>query len=213
MDDLYLFGTSTFLLVFSIIFLSLLQEDLAIITGALLTSDNLLSLPLAIFAIFIGIAIGDLGLYFLGKTPITKLPPTDSLSSASWFLKLKYYNQLKLRAIRYRLLTNNSMRYMRNQLRYRTFLNLFIIRFIPGVRLIAYVLCGFLRISLYKFSLAIFLATAVWVAFVFVGVYQFGGSEWFVESHNKWLIMPIAIAIMFVINYLIKRFVPLSQNK
>ncbi len=58
---------SWYLLAVGIILLSYLLEDLAIITAATLAAQGVMSMPIALISIFIGIASGDLALYYLGK--------------------------------------------------------------------------------------------------------------------------------------------------
>ena len=108
----------------SIILLSYLLEDLAIITAALLAADNILPTAVALLAIFIGVASGDIGLYGLG------------LLAGKW------------RALRYRLLSNKRMRRVRSRLNSRPILNIALIRFIPGFRTLGFTLSGLFKITL-----------------------------------------------------------------
>lgn len=55
-------------LMLGIIALSYLLEDLAIVSAAGLATQGLIPPQYALLAIFIGIATGDLGLYYLGKS-------------------------------------------------------------------------------------------------------------------------------------------------
>lgn len=163
-------------LFFSIILLSYLLEDLAIITAALLAADGLLSAPLALLAIFIGIATGDMGLYALG------------LLAQKW------------RGLRYRLYSHPSMRKVRQRLKKRTFWNIVIIRFIPGLRFIGFTLSGLYKVNFPQFMAAVLAATGAWTGLVFLCIYQLGRTEWFSDSHWKWLIAPCALVILWWIN-------------
>lgn len=160
----------------SIILLSYLLEDLAIVTAALLAADNALSPSLSLLAIFIGIASGDIGLYGLG------------MLAARW------------RGLRYRLLTNKGMRIIRNRLKSHTMLNIAIIRFVPGLRTIGFTLSGLYRINFIQFITSVMLATALWTAIVFFFIYQLGSIEWLEDNHWKWIIAPCALLALWKIN-------------
>lgn len=169
-------GAGVMAVFFGIIFISYLLEDLAIISAALLASDSALSMPLALLAVFIGIATGDLGLYLLGKFAH------------------------RSRCLRYRLLRHKSMKFVRQKLRQHTFANIFVIRFVPGLRFVGYTLSGFFRIDPWRFFLAVIIATALWTSLVFIVVYQLGSSAWLENSPYKWLLAPLALAVLWALN-------------
>lgn len=160
----------------SIILLSYLLEDLAIITAALLAADHSISPALALLAIFIGIATGDIGLYGLG------------MLAARW------------RGLRYRLLKNRGMRIVRARLKHRPIWNIALIRFIPGLRTIGFTLSGLFRINFYQFMGAVLLATSVWTALIFFSIYQLGSIAWLSDSQWKWVIAPCAFIGIWLIN-------------
>ncbi|MDV7103322.1 VTT domain-containing protein [Vibrio sp. TH_r3] len=160
----------------SIILLSYLLEDLAIVSAALLAADHAIPPSLALAAIFIGIATGDAGLYGLGRL------------AANW------------RALRFRLLKNGRMRMVRTRLKYRPLWNIALIRFIPGLRTIGFTLSGLFRIKFYQFMAAVLLATACWTTLIFICIYQLGSIAWLVDSQWKWMIAPCAIAGLWLLN-------------
>ncbi|UGA56817.1 VTT domain-containing protein [Vibrio sp. VB16] len=160
----------------SIILLSYLLEDLAIITAALLAADQSISPEIALIAIFIGIATGDIALYGAGAL------------AAKW------------RGLRYRLLKNRGMRIVRSRLKHRPLLNIAIIRFIPGLRTIGFTLSGLFGIKFHHFMGAVMLATAIWTAFIFFCIYQLGSISWLSDSQWKWIIAPCAFVVLWLIN-------------
>jgi membrane protein DedA with SNARE-associated domain len=168
--------TSLTLLCVGIVLLSYLLEDLAIATAATLSAQGDLPSSLALMSIFIGIATGDLGLYVLGRF------------------------SRKVRWLRYRALTNSSFKVVRQKLTQRAFLNLFLIRFIPGLRTIGFTLSGFLVISLPVFFSAVLLATSIWTLVVFTLIYQLGSSVFMQVSELKWVLIPLAFALLFLMN-------------
>ena len=161
--------------------LSYLLEDLAIVSAAGLATQGLLPAQYALLAIFIGIATGDLGLYYLGKSG-------------------RYF-----RGVRYRALTNRYFRTLRTKLHHNSFSSLFIIRFIPGLRTVGFTLSGFFVIPLPIFLLAVISATALWTGVVFSTIYYLGTSAWLQASEYQWVVIPCAIALLFISNRLMNK--------
>lgn len=172
---------SWYLLAAGIILLSYLLEDLAIITAAALATQGLMSAPVALVVIFIGIASGDLALYYLGK-----------------------YCQ-HFRGLKYRALTNQYFRVLRRKFRQNAFLNIFIIRFVPGLRSIGFTLSGFFSIPLATFSLAVIFATSLWTLLVFSTIYYLGMTSWIQSSQYHWMIIPVALVVLYVINRVVNK--------
>ena len=169
-------NTSLTLLCVGIVLLSYLLEDLAIATAATLSANGDLLPSLALMSIFIGIATGDLGLYVLGR-----------------------YAR-KVRWLRYRALSNSSFKVIRQKLTQRAFANLFLIRFIPGLRTIGFTLSGFFAIPLPVFFSAVLLATSIWTLLVFTLIYQVGSHVFMSLSELKWLLIPVAFGLLFLMN-------------
>ena len=168
-------------LMLGIIALSYLLEDLAIVTAAGLATQTLIPPQYALLAIFIGIATGDLGLYYLGKSG-------------------RYF-----RGVRYKALTNRHFRALRIKLRKNAFSSLFMIRFIPGLRTIGFTLSGFFAIPLPAFLLAVISATALWTGVVFSAIYYLGTSAWVQTYEYQWIVIPCAIALLLVGNRLMNK--------
>lgn len=162
-------------LFFAVILLSYLLEDLAIVTASVAAAQGVMPVPLALGAIFVGIATGDIGLYALG------------LWARRW------------RILRGFLLTKPSVRMIRRKLRAHAFGNLFLIRFVPGLRFVGFCLSGFFRVGLKPFLSAVFLATALWTALIFVLVYQLGGIDW-INHHLNWGLIPVALLLLIAVN-------------
>lgn len=174
-------GSSTVLLFFGIILLSYLLEDLAIVTAGTLAAQGAVSPSVALFAIFLGIASGDLGLYVLGR-----------------------YGR-KVRFLRYKALTNPHFKALRARLHKGAFVNLFIIRFVPGLRSVGFTLSGFFAIPLWLFLCAVILATSIWTVVIFSIIYSLGSQAWLQASQYQWMLIPIGIGILFVVNRVINK--------
>ncbi|EGR2448442.1 DedA family protein [Vibrio cholerae] len=159
-----------------IVVLSYLLEDVAIVMAAGLASQQLTPMPFALLAIFIGIATGDIALYYLGRYS-------------------RYF-----RAMRYRLLTNPYFRQVRRRLLARPFINLFTIRFIPGLRTVGYTLSGYVALPLRLFTAAVLMATALWTVVVFFVIYQLGSQAWFQASEYRWWWLCLLVVLLLVFN-------------
>ncbi len=128
--------------VFAIIFATFILEDAATILAGMQAADGSLSIPLALGSLYVGIVLGDLGLYGLGRVAAyvpwvaRMLPPARTEMVRAW-------------------------------LRGRVFRVVLVSRFLPGVRLPTYTTCGFLGASLRQFTLATMIATLFWTSALF----------------------------------------------
>lgn len=136
-------------------------EDAATVLAAMQVDDGKLSGPLALSALYVGIMLGDLGLYGLGrlsaKVPIVAriLPPHRAEAIRAW-------------------------------LDGRVFKVVLISRFLPGMRLPTYTTCGFVGANLRQFTLAVVIATICWTSLLFgvslrigqVLIDHFGAWRW-----------------------------------
>ncbi|MGC7892190.1 DedA family protein [Vibrio anguillarum] len=169
------------LLFIGVILLSYLLEDVAIVTAATLALQNLMPPGLALLAIFVGIVSGDLGLYYLGQVA------------------------QRVRPLRYQALTNKHFRTVRRKLHHHTFLNLFIIRFVPGLRTVGFTLSGFFSIPLALFLCSVLTATALWTLIVFSTLYYLGSQVWQQSYPYQWIIIPIAVGLLMLTNRLLNK--------
>jgi membrane protein DedA with SNARE-associated domain len=171
------------MLFIGVILLSYLLEDLAIVTAATLAVEQVMPTSLALMAIFIGISSGDFGLYFLGKAA------------------------QRFRFLRYRLFRYQRARQMKRQLHRRSFATLFIVRFIPGLRTVGFTLSGFLDVAKTQFFIAVLTATGLWTALVFGSFFQIGSAQWLQQTQNGWLLIPVGLCLMWLLNKFITKTV------
>lgn len=160
---------------FAVILLSYLFEDIAIVTAAVAASQGVMPLWGALLAIFIGIASGDVGLYWLG------------MLARRW------------RGLRGYLLTKSGVRAVRRKLRAHAFGNLFLIRFVPGLRFVGFCLSGFFRVDIKTFLLSVMVATAIWTVAVFTLVYQLGENSW-IKHNLNWGLIPLVVILLVIMN-------------
>ena len=124
----------------ALVLTSFLLEDVAIAAAASLAATGLLSWAEAFGWVFLGIAIGDIGLYATGLGA-RRIP----------WLHRKYIVPQGDSGIKLRLEQNLLTAVL-------------LARVIPGLRLVTYVLCGFLRLPFVAFCLWVLLAVALWTA-------------------------------------------------
>ena len=177
MDSLIQISSNPLLLSLLLIAVSWIWEDAAVIAGALLAVDENMSILLALSAVFIGITTGDLALYYLGRY------------AHRW------------RGLRGWIMLKPQSRYMSRRFHNKTLFNILMVRFIPGLRTLGFMLCGMWKISASRFIYAMTFAGVIWVGFVFTSVYKLGSAELFENSHWKWSLMLIAL-FMLVFNNL-----------
>ena len=117
-------------------------EDAATVLAAMHAQSGAISVPLALGALYVGIVLGDLGLYLLG-----------ALSGRIPWLA--------------RWIPHDRRRQGREWLDGRVFQVVFISRFLPGARLPTYTACGFLHAGWKRFAIAAVAATLIWTSLLF----------------------------------------------
>jgi len=181
--------TSVTWLFIGIILLSYLLEDLAIVTAAVLASQGNMPIAWALMGIFIGIATGDLALYGLGRSG------------------------RRLRCVRLKVLKMPYFHTVKQGFETHMLLNLFMIRFVPGLRTVGFTLSGFLALPVGLFFGAVIIATALWSGVVFGIIFIFGQQTWLVATQYQWLLIPFALLGLFGVNRLIKKTYLKGVNK
>lgn len=149
---------------------TLLLEDLAIAAGVALAVQGLLAWPLSFAAVAGGIAAGDVGLYGLG------------CAAARWpGLQRRFLPAYRDRA--------------RTELTRRLASAVLLARVIPGLRLVTYTACGYLRVPLPAFSAWVVLAVVLWTAGLYVASVSIG--QWLMLAWG--LSAPVAAALPIVV--------------
>ena len=133
----------------AIIIGTFILEDAATVLAALRVSDGSLPAALALAALYIGIILGDLGLYGMGRLA----------AHHPW-------------ARRY--LDMERIAQARSWVAERLIATVMSARFLPGARLPTYTACGFLGVPLGRFALGVVAATLIWTTFLFGAGLAFG---------------------------------------
>ncbi|MBB2202447.1 DedA family protein [Gluconacetobacter tumulisoli] len=171
-------GASPFLQALAIIIGTFILEDAATIMTAMEVQTGQVSIQLALVALYIGIVVGDLGLYGLGRLaalwpPMRRwiaVPHADGKQkgddSQGWFGR-------------------------------NVFRIVFISRFIPGARLPLYTACGFFRASIGRFAVAAVMATLIWTSLLFAVSLRVG--QFLIDHLGEWKWLGMAGFILTII--------------
>ena len=170
----------------ALVLTSFLLEDLSIAAAAALASLGTLSWESAFFWVFAGIAIGDLGLYLVGLGS-RRVP----------WLQRKYIQTERHASVQRRLEANLASAVL-------------LARVIPGLRLVTYTLCGFVRVPPFYFFLWVLLAVALWTA----GLFWLGAAVGAALTTALNLPLPMAVALPIIAVALLVPLVKyLKKNK
>ena len=158
-------------LFFALFFGTFILEDVSLATSVALMAKGEISLLKAFTACFLGIGIGDCGLYFLGFY-IEK------------FERLKHFNFFK----KYRKVLDNA----KNSplLTY----SILVSRAIPGTRIPTYMSAGFLRYPFLKFLWLTFISVFVWVACMLLA-----GEKFSKAFTHHWVLMLLGFLFFIAI--------------
>ena len=152
-------------------------EDAATAAAAIAVQSGAVSLPVALGALYIGIVLGDIGLYGLGR--LAALVPWAE-----------------------RLIPPQRQDRGRAWLERHVFKVVFVARFLPGVRLPTYTACGFLGASFRKFIAAAVGATLIWTSALFALSLRVG--KLLLDHLGQWRWLGFAAFILAIV--LVGRF-------
>jgi membrane protein DedA with SNARE-associated domain len=165
--------------VIAIIAATFVHEDLATVATGMMVADGLTGMGVAIPALYVGIVVGDIGLYGLGRL-IALNPFSKRFESGERFTAAKVWLDRRL------------------------FAGVFIVRFLPGLRLSAYTSYGFFAMPFRRFVLSVILAAGIWTTGLFYLSYEFGAlsAKWL--GFWRWPAIFIAIIVpLFVVQRIV----------
>lgn len=165
---------SVFFTSFSIVVATFILEDAAMVGTGVLAADGHISIATGLISLFAGIALGDFGLYGLGRLAIT---------------------HPKIRA----WVTHRRALPVKRWLDGQLFSVVTATRFLPGMRLPTYLACGFFSLDFKRFAVAVLSGVAVWVPLLFGASYLFGyyTLDWL--GLWRWPIALIAIGVLILV--------------
>lgn len=129
----------------SIVLGTFILEDAATVLAAMQAETGGIPVWLALASLYVGIVLGDLGLYGLGRL----------CAMVPWVYRLVGYQRI-----------SRGQDWLHGRRR-RVFKVVFVSRFLPGMRLPTYTACGFLQADFRQFVLAAVVATLIWTSLLF----------------------------------------------
>ncbi len=137
------------LLALAIIVGTFIHEDIATVATGMLVAEGVTSVDVALPALYAGIIAGDLGLYGIGKlVALNRI--SERFAGGSRFSALKLWLDERLVA------------------------GVFLVRFLPGLRMTAYTTYGFFAMPFRRFVVSVILAASIWTTGLFFLAYEFG---------------------------------------
>ncbi len=149
---------------------NLIAEDVTLAGCIALIAQGQISLLTAFLACFIGISLGDLGLYVMGRLA----------KSTPWIAKLK--------------MVQKSSQFLNGPHQSKMGAAIFISRAIPGTRIPTYLAAGLIEYSFWKFLFLTVTSVAPWV-----GLVLYGGQALLESFSKNWWVIPLVILLLVVI--------------
>jgi len=172
MEFLAPIGSGPEVLALSILVSTFLLEDVAIGYAGLLAAGGAISAPLAFIALFLGVYIGDLGLYFVGV-------------AARHHQRARHY------------IGEERLTWARDWLKARAIPTLIIARVLPGSRLPVYAAGGYLRLPFQIFASTTAITSLVWTTLLFSASYVFGiGADNIPRSVKYVIVLVVALGLV-----------------
>jgi membrane protein DedA with SNARE-associated domain len=147
-------------------------EDAATVLAAMQVQDGKIAWSIALGSLYVGIVLGDIGLYGSGR--LASLWP--------WAR---------------RLLPEQRRAVGKEWIEQRVFRVVFISRFVPGARLPTYTSCGYLHARFASFVLAAVLATSIWTTLLFVISRHVG--QFLIDHLGAWRWLGAAIFAIIIV--------------
>ena len=172
------------LLASAIIAATFIHEDIVTVATGMLVADGVTSVGVALPALYIGIVAGDLGLYGMGRL-------------------------VALNRISKRLAGGRRFSALRIWLDERLVAGVFLVRFLPGLRMPAYTTYGFFAMPFRRFVGSVIVAASIWTTGLFYLSYEFGTltADWL--GVLRWPLITIAaIAPLLAIERIMRGRVP-----
>lgn len=182
-------SSAPLLVALAIIAATFIHEDIATVATGILVADGVTSIGVALPALYIGIVAGDLGLYGFGR-----LIALNRISKR--FADTRRFSAFKI------------------WLDERLVAGVFIVRFLPGLRMTAYTTYGFFAMPFRRFVVSVVLAASIWTSGLFYLSYQFGSLtvEWL--GALRWPILILAaVAPLIAVERLLRHRISPEEHE
>ena len=145
----HLSGAPSWLPALVILVGTFIHEDLATLAAGILVAEGGTSIEVALPTLYVGVMVGDLGLYAFGRFA-TRIPGLRRFADGHRYRLLKAWFDERIVA------------------------KVFVVRFIPGLRMSGFATYGFFAIPFRRFLLWDMLAVTAWTTGLFYLSYTFG---------------------------------------
>ncbi|AQU86620.1 hypothetical protein B0W47_03115 [Komagataeibacter nataicola] len=152
-------GASPIMQALAIIVGTFILEDAATILTAMQVRTGHVALWVALVALYIGIVVGDMGLYGMGRLAALWPPARRWITLPGGAREGKWFDRNVFRIV-------------------------FISRFVPGARLPLYTACGFFHARFGLFCVAAIAATLIWTTMLFLVSLQVG--QFLIDHLGTW---------------------------
>lgn len=155
----------------SLIVLPFADEDFAIILGGYIVVNRLMPVGMVAIGIYVGMVASDFALYGIGV----------AARRASWLR---------------RLAVSDRVRSFADTLKRNLFEVVALCRIVPGLDLVAFVACGWMRVPLAQFTLASLVISALYLPLMLYLVVMFGDA---MDDHAglwTWPFLLVAVAVI-----------------
>lgn len=184
-------GARVVVLMLVILVCTFVAEDPTCLASGLLVAQGLVGFVPAMTACLIGIFIGDLALYLIGRflgRPILRKPPLK------WLVSEQQIDEM-------------SERFSKNPKGLALIVSS---RFIPGSRVPTFVAAGIMKLDWHKLFILFFIAAALWTPPLILLAQYVGASvvERFKEWHHNaaWIVIGAIVVLYLVSHYVIPAF-------
>jgi membrane protein DedA with SNARE-associated domain len=166
---------------------SLIQEDIAVVSGGLLIIRNNIPFMLVFLSLFIGIIVGDVLIYGLG-------------ASARKIVRIRKW------------LVNPKIEYAKQRLENNLTVTIFFVRFLPGILFPTYLACGLMGISFTHFFVTSIITGALYTSLVLTLIIKLG--EFVIPQFGMygWIILLSIAAIIVIYKNIKPRKLKLTNN-
>lgn len=164
----------------AIILCTLILEDATTILVAMAVVDGVLSPEVALLALFVGVALGDFGLYWGGRL----------VGRHGWARRFVHLPKLDV---------------PRDWLSQHAFASVMSARFLPGFRLPTYAAFGLVGVPFGRFAISVVVATLLWTTLLFGASLAFGNLFLAELGQWRWLGAILAALAVVVIGHYIAR--------
>ncbi|HEY2135680.1 MAG TPA: hypothetical protein VGH49_07315 [Xanthobacteraceae bacterium] len=162
------FDLASFLQLVSLVALPFAHEDLAIVLGAYIVVNDLMPAGLVVASIYSGIVVSDFALYGIGAGA-------------------RHLPWLRRHAV------DDRVRGFGDTLKRNMFALVMLCRFVPGLSFVAFVACGWARVSLARFTFASLLVAALYLPMMLYLVVVFGDA---LDDHMGLWAWPFLLAAL-----------------